>query len=144
MLFSFSEFLRLSRQSLFNIFFAKKEDILIKLEQCGFIKLYPVTYDDFIKNVSFKIADLKDMLNNANISYPKNSKKNELFEIAKNNALFETKMQSYTLLTATELFTTSKNIISFLYHGRTENSSRKKFLNIIFLREDYNFVMENG
>ena len=45
-------------------------------------------------------------------------------------------MKNYCIIIATELFTTSKGIISYLYKNRSKYVENQKILAIRFLRED--------
>ncbi|MDD3149205.1 MAG: hypothetical protein PHV68_00065 [Candidatus Gastranaerophilales bacterium] len=134
------EFMQLSRKSLYNLFFAKNDELLNNLEKLKFIKFHPLSVDDFLEKIYFTKDELIKILKLAEIKFPKKSNKNVLLRLARENNLLDEEIKNYTLISATELFITSKDIISFLHKNRSKYVDDKKILNISFFKEDLNIA----
>lgn len=135
-LYDLYEFVNLSRKSLYNIFFSPSYDELKKLADIGFINIYPIKFEDYINNTYHTKESLTKILKEHNITIPNKSSKQNLIELANNNNLFKEDMENYCIISANELLTTSKNIISYLHKNRSKYVENKKILDIRFLRED--------
>ena len=135
-LYVFHNFLNTARKSPYNIFFASYCTEIKELADIGFIKILPVTYEDYKENTYFTKDILLQKFKEQGIEVPKSKTKQFLMELAAKNNLFKEDMKNYCLIYATELFTTSKDIISYLYKNSSDYDENKKIINIKFLRED--------
>jgi len=130
------EFLNISRKSPYNIFFSPYYHELEQLAQIGFIKILPVNFNDYINNTRHTKESLTKKIKENNIKIPDKANKQYLIDLANKNNLFNDDMKNYCIIFATELLTTSKDIISYLYKNRSKYIDNKKMLDIRFLRED--------
>lgn len=135
------EFINISRKSPYNIFFAPYYDEIKQLANIGFIKILPINFDDYINNTYHTKDSLTKVIKEHNIKIPDKSNKQYLIDLANKNKLFDEDMKNYCIIFATELLTTSKDIISYLYKNRSKYIENKKLLDIRFLREDTSIMV---
>lgn len=135
-LYELYEFLNISRKSPYNLFFTPLYNEIKELNRIGFIKILPIKFNDYISNVNYTKDSLTKIIKSKNLKIPDKSNKQFLINLANSNNLFDDDMKNYCIIIATELFTTSKDIISYLYKNRSKYVENKKVLDIRFLRED--------
>lgn len=134
-LFELYELMRLSTTSLYNVFFIEKCNVFSEMEKCGFIEFHELSFEDFIKNVTYTKDYLFFLLNNANIQCPKSAGKKELLDLVKKYNLLEKEIENYCAVCATEKFVTSKKIRSFLFKNRSKYVENKEVLTLSLIGE---------
>ncbi len=127
-----------ARKSLYNVYYAKKENVFLELKKAGFLEVKPIEDKDYIENTAiyYTKEELTQIIKQNKIKIPYKSSKAKLFEIACNNNLFKNDMKNYCLVSVTELFATSKDIISYLHKNRGAHELNKKPFYLKFLREE--------